>query len=110
MDWLDPSEPKTWAGSIAAALIGWLARRRGGAIWRALAEMLSANRRLATCEAERDYALRALAELVEAAELVRRAREQGLVTTLPPSSAAPASSPASSSVSPDRPPSRPDTR
>ena len=104
MDWLDPDKPKTWAGSIGAALIGWLARRRGRAIWRALAEMWSANRRLATCEAERDYLRRALAELVEAAELVRRAREQGLVTTSPPSSSGPTSSPTNSSSSPDRQP------
>jgi len=110
MDWLDPSEPKTWAGSILAALIGWLARRRGGAIWRSLNDIRSANERLGTCEAERDYLQRALREMVAAAELVHEARMRGWVTTSQSSSPAPASSPDSSSPSPDRPPSRPATR
>lgn len=109
MDWTEAAKWVLAPSGVVAGLATWFVRhRRDSGSW--LSRRLAIERDLATCQqqvrsltASNASLAAALEELAEAAEMVSKARQLGLLT---PSSSAPASSPPNSSPGRTRPPER----
>lgn len=102
-----------WLSPVLLGPLGWIGRRKGIHPWRTLVhqtrllkELESCRQDLETCETSRSnereatrYAMVALKEITQAAELVKVAANEGRLTTSAPSPIAPETSPSRSTRS-----------
>lgn len=87
--WLISGEHWKWLSppSVLAAVVAWFGRRKGLHPWEAIVRQFNLNREITACRQDvrnerqaKEYAMRALEEMVRAGTLIKQATEEGRLT------------------------------